>query len=114
MVNYVSQKLLLGTLNQAKINSIRVALASLPIEILTLADLNINAPVIEDGKSTQENAEKKARAYFTMTGIPTLAIDGGLHIEKFPLEKQPATMVRRIGGVEHDATDEQVLAYYQN
>lgn len=39
--------------------------------------------------------------------MPTLAIDGGLWIEKFPAEKQPGARVKRIGG-----TDDGVLEYY--
>lgn len=77
-----------------------------------MADLGIDIDVEEDGASLEDNAEKKARVYSTASGLPVLAIDGGLHIEELPEEKQPGAFVRRIPGVEK-ATDEEVLAYYE-
>ena len=103
---------MLGTTNQAKMNIVQAALESLPIEVLSLGDLNIHIDVREDGQSTEENAEKKVRAYFAEAHVPTLAIDGGLHIEKFPEDRQPGIFVRRISGFDGDATDEDVLDYY--
>ena len=110
----MEKRLLLGTMNQAKVNIIRAAIESLPIKVLTLGDLNINVDVREDGQSTEENAAKKARAYYAVSRVPTLAIDGGLLVNKFPTEKQPETLVRRIYGTNRDATDAEILEYYQN
>jgi len=109
----LEKRILLGTANPAKIHIVRVALETLPITVLTLGDLNINLSVKEDGQTTEENAQLKARAYFTASQVPTLAIDGGLYVEKFPLGKQPETLVRRIYGENREATDEDVLEYYQ-
>ena len=103
---------MLGTTNPAKVSIVRAALAPLPVEILTPVDLDMRIGVIEDGESTEENAEKKARAYFAAARMPTLAIDGGLHIEGLTGEKQPGVFVRRIQGYERDATDAEVLDYY--
>ena len=108
----MNTQILLGTTNPAKVHIVRAALEPLPVEILTPADLNIEVVVTEDGQSTEENAETKARAYFAAARIPTLAIDGGLHIEGLPEEKQPGTHVRRIQGRERDATDAEVLDHY--
>ena len=108
----LEKQILLGTTNPAKVNFVQVALSSLPIKVLTLGDLNLKIEVEEDGLSTEENAEKKARAYFAASHIPTLAIDGGLHIEKFPAERQPEIFVRRIYGAGQDATEEELLDYY--
>jgi hypothetical protein len=44
--------------------------------------------------------------------MPTLAIDGALHLEKFPLDKQPGVLVRRIYGDNREATDEELLDHY--
>lgn len=55
---------------------------------------------------------REARAYFAAVRLPMLAIDGGLHIEGLPAEKQPGAFVRRIYGHDQDATDEEVLDYY--
>jgi 8-oxo-dGTP diphosphatase len=108
----MKKRVLLGTTNQAKTNITREAVQSLPLEILSLSDLNIDLEVTEDGDSPEENAEKKARAYFAEAGMPTLAIDGALHLEKFPPEKQPGVLVRRVYGDSRDVTDEEVLDYY--
>jgi inosine/xanthosine triphosphate pyrophosphatase family protein len=108
----MKKQILLGTKNQAKINIVQAALKSLAIEILTLRDLNINIDVREEGQSTEQNAEKKARAYFAESNVPTVAIDGGLRVEKFPEEKQPGVSIRRIHGIDRDATDDEVLACY--
>ena len=47
-------------------------------EIQSLADANIDIDVIEDGKTAYENAYKKAKTIFDLTGIPTMADDSGL------------------------------------
>jgi hypothetical protein len=41
-----------------------------------------------------------------------MAIDGKLRVEQFPEEKQPGVFIRRIRGIDRDATDEEVLDYY--
>ena len=108
----MKKRLLLGTSNPEKVLILRSALASLPIEVLSLADLGIDIDVEEDGASLEDNAEKKARVYSAVSGLPVLAIDGGLRIEELPEEKQPGVFVRRIPGVEKP-TDEEVLIYYE-
>jgi 8-oxo-dGTP diphosphatase len=106
------KRILFGTANQAKVDHIRAFLEPLPVQVLSARDLNIDIDVREDGQSPEENARKKARAYFAEASIPTLAIDAGLHIERFPDEKQPGVFVRRIHGTDRDATDEEILGYY--
>ena len=106
----MNKQVLLGTKNRAKINIVRAALDPLP-KVLTLDDLNINIQVREDGQSTEENAEKKARAYFAASNIPTLAIDGALRVQKFQ-DKRPGVFVKRIRGTDRGVTDEDVLNYY--
>lgn len=110
----MERAILLGTTNQAKARVVQAALDALglSIKVVTLGDLGIRIAVREDGKTTEENAKKKARAYFAESHIATLAIDGGLHIAKLPEEKQPGVLVRRIHGAERDATDEEILQHY--
>ena len=104
--------LLLGTTNPAKVNFVRTYLASLPIKVLSLKDLNIDLDVAEEGASPEENARIKAQAYFSVARISTLAIDAGLHIEKFAEEKQPGIFVRRLRSTGQPASDEALLDYY--
>lgn len=106
-------QLLLGTRNASRITLVRTILRGWPIELLTLDDLGIRTEVAEDGRSTAENAELKARAYFALSRIPTLALDGGLHIEHFPPERQPGAQVRRQEGLAPGAGDHALLEYYR-
>jgi 8-oxo-dGTP diphosphatase len=108
----MKKRILLGTANPAKINRFRAYLATLPIEILSPGDLGISMDVEENGKTPQENAEIKARAYLAESSIPTLAVDAGLTIERFPNEKQPGVFVRRIRGTGEAVSDEEILGYY--
>jgi XTP/dITP diphosphohydrolase len=108
----MKKRLLFGTANQAKVDHIRAFLESLPVEISSPRDLDIDIVVREDGKSPEENAEKKAKAYFAESDMPTFAIDAGLYVAKFPDEKQPGVFVRRIYGTDRDATDAEILDYY--
>jgi XTP/dITP diphosphohydrolase len=77
--------------------------------LLTPDDLHIDIRVDETGQTTLENAILKAQAYCALTHLPTLAIDGGLRVERFPAEKQPGARVKRIQG---DKDNHDVLAYY--
>ena len=62
--------------NKGKIKEIKEIFNN--YEILSLFDANIDIDVVEDGKTAYENAYKKARTIFDLTGIPTLADDSGL------------------------------------
>jgi inosine/xanthosine triphosphate pyrophosphatase family protein len=106
------KELFLGTTNPAKVHIVRASVESLPVKIVTPDDLRLQVEVQEDGRSTAENAEIKARTFFAVVHMPTLAIDGGLHIEGFAAEKQPGVFVRRIYGRDRAVTDEEVLDYY--
>ena len=54
-------KLLIATSNPGKVLEYRVILKDLPIELVTLKDLNIKNSVEEDGKTFKENAIKKVK-----------------------------------------------------
>jgi XTP/dITP diphosphohydrolase len=105
-------RILFGTTNPSKIDIIRAFLEGLPIELLTPADMGIHLAVREDGSSTEENAEIKARAYYAVTQVPSLGIDAGLTIGGFAAEKQPGVFVRRIFGADQEVSDQQMLEYY--
>ena len=62
--------------NKGKIKEIKEIFNN--YEILSLNDANIDIDVIEDGKTAYENAYKKAKTIFDLTGIPTMADDSGL------------------------------------
>lgn len=108
----MTKRLLLGTTNPEKLAIFRNILSLLDIEVLSLRDLHIAVTVEEDGSSTEANARKKAKAYCDASGLPTLAIDAGLFIERFPVEKQPGVWVRRIHGRGREVSDQEALDYY--
>jgi len=62
--------------NKGKIKEIKEIFNN--YEILSLNDANIDIDIIEDGKTAYDNAYKKAKTIFDLTGIPTLADDSGL------------------------------------
>lgn len=64
-----SMQLLYATSNNSKIYNMRRRLKDIPIEIITPKELGIKVNVIEDGKTTVENAIKKARGYYEETKI---------------------------------------------
>ena len=62
--------------NKGKIKEIKEIFKD--YEIKSLNEAGIDIDVKEDGKTIYENAYKKAKAIFDLTGIPTLADDSGL------------------------------------
>lgn len=74
----------------------------------------------EDGKTTKENAEKKAKGYYDayVKKIPgksfiIITTDEALYIEGLNDEEQPGQFVRRFGGMDGKrATDEEVVKKY--
>ena len=81
------------------------------INVVIPKQLGININVIEDGKTPEENAIKKATQYYEATKLPTIAEDSGLYLDEFNDNEQPGLFVRRIDGRE-DATDEEILNWY--
>ena len=108
----MNKHLFLGTTNVFKISVVKAAIQGLSIELLTPTALNLALQVAENGQTTLQNAELKAKAYFEQVKLPTLAIDGGLWVEKFSAEQQPGAWVKRPRGGVENASDEEVLELY--
>lgn len=105
-------RLLYGTGNAAKLESMRRRLAELDLEILGLRDMDKPAPSVpEDGATPLENARQKALAYYEAFGIPVFSCDSGLYFEGVPREIQPGVHVRTVGG--RYLTDQEMLEYYK-
>ncbi|MBO7219262.1 MAG: hypothetical protein J6V40_04740 [Clostridia bacterium] len=103
-------KVLIATTNLGKVQIYKQAFDELNIEVCSLRDLDIDIDVVEDGKDVVENAVIKAMAYHKATGLPVLANDSGLVIDKFSAEDQPGLLVRRYCG--RELTDEELLQLY--
>jgi XTP/dITP diphosphohydrolase len=73
--------LLVATTNPGKIREIRLALAGVPCDLLTLADVPPVPEPEETGRTFASNAAIKARAYADASRLPTVAEDSGLVID---------------------------------
>lgn len=104
-------RLLYGTGNPAKLDSMRRRLSALSMELIGLKDLNLHVPEVEEtGRTPLENAELKATAYYRAFKIPVFSCDSGLYFEDVPDEVQPGVHVRTIDG--KYLTDAEMIRYY--
>ncbi len=104
-------KILYGTTNAAKLESMRKTLKDLNIEILGLDSIDIeNDYINETGNNPLENARIKALEYYRKIKMPVFSCDSGLYIKGLKEEQQPGVYVRRVNGKE--LTDEEMIEYY--
>ena len=104
-------RILYGTTNQAKLDSMRRITKVLGIEIIGLKDVNQPLPHIEEsGKNPLENAKMKAEAYYKAFSMPVFSCDSGLYFDNIEEKLQPGTHIRRVNGKE--LTDEEMIEYY--
>lgn len=89
-------KLVLATRNADKIREITQILEDLDIILLSLEEYPDLAPVVEDGKTFEENALKKACAASAFTHEIALAEDSGLSVDY--LHGAPGVLSRRFAG----------------
>lgn len=101
------KKLLIATKNQGKFEEISRFLSDLPLAIVSLSDLSIFEDIEETGKTYKENSEEKARFFAKLSGLPTIADDGGIEIDA--LGSTPGVRSRRWLG--HEASDEELIEH---
>jgi len=75
------KKLLIATNNKGKVIELQDLLKDTGIELVTLADINLDLDVDEDGTTYAENAAKKAQAFAHASGLISLADDSGLEVD---------------------------------
>lgn len=95
-------ELVIATKNPKKKEEIERLLGKLNAKILTLADFPVLPEVIEDGKTFEENAKKKALTYAKFLKRLVLADDSGLEVDV--LNGRPGIYSSRYSG--KGATDE--------
>ncbi|MFP4370420.1 MAG: RdgB/HAM1 family non-canonical purine NTP pyrophosphatase [Bacteroidota bacterium] len=106
-------KILLASNNKHKaeeIQSLLDRLAPGKVELVMPGDvLEEKVTVMEDGSTLEENAFKKAKAFYDAAGITTIADDTGFEVEA--LHRQPGIHAARFAGDEADdkANREKVL-----
>ncbi len=106
-------KILLATTNPGKRNEIISAFSNTDtLEFITLEELDLHRlDVEENGRSYQENALIKAKAYFEAAGIPTIAEDSGIEISA--LQDELGIHTRR-WGAGPTANDQEWLDFFMN
>ncbi|MFQ5864909.1 MAG: XTP/dITP diphosphatase, partial [bacterium] len=92
----MSFRLILATKNQDKIVEIQNLLSNLNISVVTLSEFPDAPNVVEDGKTLEENAVKKAKIFGNFTGLPAVADDTGLEVEY--LNSKPGVLSSRYAG----------------
>lgn len=86
------KSLLIATQNAGKVREFQKLLS--PVFSCRSAD-SVSPTVIEDGKTYQENALKKAQAFYQVYQTPVLADDSGLEVD--PLNGAPGIFSARYG-----------------
>ena len=74
-------RIIFATSNEGKMKEVRMILADLGLEILSLKEAGIHADIVEDGKTFEENACIKASAIQNLAGGIVLADDSGLEVD---------------------------------
>lgn len=100
------KKLIIATRNQNKFKEIVKILSGIPFEI---SPLPFDCPdVIEDGKTFEENAAKKAKSAFMCTGEISIADDSGLMVDY--LNGAPGVYSSRFAPTDKDRIDKLLKA----
>lgn len=110
------KQLLIATNNPGKVAELRVLLNTLPAQLVTPQDINLDLDVSEDGSTYAENATKKALAFAHASGLVSLADDSGLEVEalngapglysaRYGAEVSPHSNFSRGGGNAQKRTD---------
>jgi XTP/dITP diphosphohydrolase len=76
------KKIIFASQNEGKVKEVVQILNGLDIEIISLADLNEQIEIIEDGDSFEANALIKAKQVYNKFKLPTIADDSGLVVEQ--------------------------------
>jgi XTP/dITP diphosphohydrolase len=92
----LKQIIVLATTNKGKTREINELLKGFPIEIKSLNDFGPIPEVIEDGKTFDDNAYKKASFTARVLGYPAMADDSGLCVEA--LDGAPGVYSARYAG----------------
>lgn len=104
-------RLIYGTHNRAKLDAMRRYVEPIGLDIIEPPGVEDVIPLVdESGSDPLENAELKARAFFSVFRQPVFACDSGLFFDEAVPEDQPGTHVRRARG--RDLTDDQMIMHY--
>lgn len=103
------KRLLIATTNPGKLAELRSFLSDLPLQLVSLRDLQISDFPDETGSTFEENSILKAKYYLQISGLPTLADDGGFEIDV--LGGEPGVKSHRWIHQDREDTDEELVGY---
>jgi len=89
--------LLIATNNPGKQREFRALLSRTPIDLVFPKDLGIDFEVEENGSTYLKNAFLKAKNFFDLSGLPTMADDSGLEVDV--LNGEPGINSHRYTGI---------------
>lgn len=92
----MDKRIIFATNNQGKVKEIKMLLEDTGYDVLSLKDAGIEAEIVEDGKTFEENAIIKARTIMELTNDIVLADDSGLEVDY--LNKEPGIYSARYLG----------------
>lgn len=96
-------KVIIATKNEGKVREFKAILAPYGFEPISMTQAGIEADIVEDGETFEENAHIKAKAIRALTDLPVIADDSGLEVEF--LGGEPGIYSARYAG--ENATDAQ-------
>lgn len=96
-------RIVFATGNEGKMREIRAILSDLQVEIVSMKEAGIEADIVEDGTTFEENAVIKAKAVAAYTDDLVLADDSGLEIDA--LDKAPGIYSARFLGEDTPYTE---------
>ena len=107
-------KLLIATTNKKKIEEFRALLYGLPVDCISLSDVDGISEVEETGKTFEENASIKALGYGKQTGLLSMGEDSGICCKA--LEGAPGIYSARFAGQDKNdaANNEKLLSLLEN
>lgn len=92
----MSDTIIFATSNEGKMKEVRMILSDLGMKVLSLKEAGIQADIVEDGKTFEENAIKKVNAIRPYTDGIILADDSGLEVDVW-IRSRAFTLQRFMG-----------------
>lgn len=90
------KKIIFATGNEGKMREIRMILADMDCQVVSMREAGVKADIVEDGNTFTENARIKAETIMELTGQMAMADDSGLEIDY--LNKEPGIYSARYLG----------------
>lgn len=95
-MNLQKKKVIIASNNVHKLIEIKEILKDFPFDVISLNEAGINIEVVEDGKTFEENAYKKASEIMKITNETVIADDSGLEVSA--LNGAPGVYSARFAG----------------